>query len=293
MIRTPSWPSTAVAACASASASARAARKSSRPRRSRPSADSNSAARRISLRTLAKRASPGGAHQHRQVVAGLGHDGVDQAGEGERGGAAAQARQRLGEARAAATAPSSGICAEPLGVDALVLAQAGRLLDRGPEVAAPAGGGAQQPERVGRDPAGGRGERAQQRLVVERVGDRRQQRADVGDLLLGPVAAAADDVGAQPGPLERVLVGVEAGEGAQQHDHRAAVHALVGQLAQARGEEARLGQLVGRGARVGRRARARSPRSSQPSRPVSSISTAGPSPGGCGRLGGAPTRSGA
>ena len=120
-------------------------------------------------------------------------------------------------------------------------------------LAAPARGGAQQPERVGRHPAGGRGQRSQQRLVVERVGDRRQQRADVGDLLLGPVAAAADHVGAQAGPLQRVLVGVEAGEGAQQHDHRAALDALVGQLAQARGEEACLGQLVGGRAGVGRR----------------------------------------
>ena len=146
---------------------------------------------------------------------------------------------------------SLGDLPEPLGVGALVLAEPGRHLDRGPDVAPAAGGGAQQPERVGGDAAGRRGERSQQRLVVEGVGDRRQQRADVGDLLLGPVAAAADDVGAQPGALQRVLVGVEPGEGAQQHDHRAAVHPLVGQLAQAHGQEPRLGQLVRRGARVG------------------------------------------
>ena len=60
MIRTPSWPSIAVAAAASTSAAARAARNSRRPRRSRPSVASYSAASRISLRTLAKRASPEG-----------------------------------------------------------------------------------------------------------------------------------------------------------------------------------------------------------------------------------------
>ena len=60
MIRTPSWPSAAVAACASPSVSAREARKSSSPRRSRPWRDSNSVASRISLRRLAKRASPAG-----------------------------------------------------------------------------------------------------------------------------------------------------------------------------------------------------------------------------------------
>ena len=60
-----------------------------------------------------------------------------------------------------------------------------------------------------------------------------EQRADVGDLLLGPVAAAADDVGPQPGAGQRVLVGVEVGEGPQQDDHLAARDPLVGELAQA------------------------------------------------------------
>ncbi len=74
----------------------------------------------------------------------------------------------------------------------------------------------------------------------------------VPDLLLGPVAAAADHVGPQPGPVERLLVGVHAGEGAQQHHHLAAGYARVGQPAQALGEEARLGDVARVGAVVDR-----------------------------------------
>ena len=104
---------------------------------------------------------------------------------------------------------------------------------------------AQEPERVGAHAAGRRGERAEQGLVVERVGDHAEQPQHVLDLLLGPVAAPADDVGSQAGSLERLLVGVDVGEGAQQHDHLAARHAGVGQLAQALGQEAGLGDAAG------------------------------------------------
>ena len=120
-------------------------------------------------------------------------------------------------------------------------------------MAPPPGRGAQQPERVRGDRAGGRGEGPEERFVVERVGDRRQQRADVGDLLLGPVAAPADHVGAQAGARQRVLVGVEVGEGAQQDDHRAALDPRLVELAQARRQRPRLGQAVERRAAVDRR----------------------------------------
>ncbi len=220
MIRTPSWPSTAVAACASASASARAARKSSRPRRSRPSAASNSRGEAHQLAHVGEARLAGAAHQHREVVAGLGDRGLDQLGERQRAGAARAGSSRVAAKRRSSARSSSGICSQPLARRAPRPRRGRPPLDRRPEVAPAAGRRAQQPERVGGDPAGRRGERAEQRLVVERVGDRRQQRADVGDLLLGPVAAPADDVGAQPGALQRVLVGVEVGEGAQQHDHR-------------------------------------------------------------------------
>ena len=146
--------------------------------------------------------------------------------------------------RRSSASSASGICSSRSGSAELGLAEAGRPLDRRPDAAPLAGCRAQQPERVRGDSAGGRGEGAEQRLVVERVGERRQQRADVGDLLLGPVAAAADDVGAQAGPLQRVLVGVEMGERSQQYDHLAAVDPDVGQLSQPLGEGARLGQAV-------------------------------------------------
>ena len=140
-------------------------------------------------------------------------------------------------------------------------------------MAPPTGRRAQQPEGVWREPAGGRGEGAEQRLVIERVGDRRQQRADVGDLLLGPVAAAADDVGPQSGPLQGVLIGVEVGEGAQQHDDLAARYPGVGQLAQ-RPARKRASARQLSGVRPSVSAARSSP--SQPSRALSSSSTAGP-----------------
>ena len=142
---------------------------------------------------------------------------------------------------------------QPLRLGQLRLAGAGGALERRPDVAPLAGRRPQQPEGVGGDRAGGRGEGAEEGVVVERVGDRRQQRADVGDLLLGPVAAAADHVGPQAGSLERVLIGVKVGEGAQQDDDLATVDVAVDQLAQAGGEGARLGQAVERSSPVDRR----------------------------------------
>ncbi len=74
----------------------------------------------------------------------------------------------------------------------------------------------------------------------------------VVDLLGGPVAAAADDVGVEAGEVERLGVGVDVREGAQQQHHRAAGDPLlVGQLPQARGQESGLGDALG--ALLGRR----------------------------------------
>ena len=113
------------------------------------------------------------------------------------------------------------------------------------------GGLAQEPQGVGADAAGRRGKGAEQELVVERVGDDAEQPQRVLDLLLRPVAATADDVRCQPGAVERLLERVDVGEGAQQHDHLPTRHPLVGQLPQALGEEARLGDVR----RVGLRGR--------------------------------------
>ena len=55
-----------------------------------------------------------------------------------------------------------------------------------------------------------------QRQLVERVGQRRQVGAQVGHLLLGPVAAPAQHVGGDAAFLERALVDAHVGGGTQQ-----------------------------------------------------------------------------
>ena len=226
----------------------------------------------------------GGPQQGRQVVASLGHRRLDQPRQREPRRPRPQPHQagrELGEqsalpggdlreslrccnqavalgraARGSAARPSNCRSSSGAGgrpptyVDPLLKRQ---RLQRGPHVSPSPRRGAQEPQRVRRDRAGGRGERPEERFVVERVGDRRQQRADVRHLLLGPVAASADHVGTQPRPRQRVLVGVEVGEGAQQDDHRAAIDARLVELAQARRQRPRLGQAVERRAAVDRR----------------------------------------
>ena len=99
-----------------------------------------------------------------------------------------------------------------LGVAAARLARLDQVADERPDVAvalavpllvAPGRRPPQQPERVREDGAGGRGERSEERLVVEWVRDHGEQTAQIVDLLLRPEAAAADDVGIQAGVLER------------------------------------------------------------------------------------------
>ena len=204
------------------------------------------------MRTLANRASPAGRDEDREVVAGLRDRGVDQGGEAESRATRAQTDQPRGEL--AQQLPLGGRdLLEALGLDRLGLADARNPLEHGPDVALRSGGLSQQPERVGGGAAGGRGEGAEQRSSSSGLAIVASSAQTSADLLLGPVAAAADHVGPQAGPFERVLVGVEVGEGAQQDDHRAALHPGVGQLAQPGGQEPGLGQLVAGGGRVGRR----------------------------------------
>ena len=87
--------------------------------------------------------------------------------------------------------------------------------------------GAEEPERVGRDPDGGAGKRAEEHLVVERVGDHAEEAQEVLDLLLRPVAAPAHHVRLEAEAPQRLLVCVHVGEGAKQHDDVAALHVLV------------------------------------------------------------------
>ncbi len=126
---------------------------------------------------------PGRPQQHREVVPELGHGGVDQLGQGKGDAALAQPREGLGEG-AQQRPLLRGDRFEPLRVGEIIAAPARHSLDRRPDVTAGSGRRPQQPERVRGDAAGGRREGAEDGLVVERVGDRRQQRADVGDLLL-------------------------------------------------------------------------------------------------------------
>ena len=64
----------------------------------------------------------------------------------------------------------------------------------------------------GKKATGRGGQCPEERFVVERVGDHRQQGAQVLDLLLGPEAAAADDVWVEPRVVERRLEGGDVGE---------------------------------------------------------------------------------
>ena len=83
-----------------------------------------------------------------------------------------------------------------------------------------------------------------QRQLVQRVGQRGQVRAQVGHLLLGPVAAASQHVGGDAAVLQRALVHAHVGGGAQQH-HAVGVGERApraGQVSDPLGQQARLGR---------------------------------------------------
>ena len=101
----------------------------------------------------------------------------------------------------------------------------------------------QHHQRVQRQPAQRRGQHRVQRQLVQRVGQRGQVGAQVGHLLLGPVAAPAQHVGVDAAVLERALVHAHVGGGAQQQ-HAVAVGerpARAGQLVDPLGQQPRLG----------------------------------------------------
>ena len=202
-------------------------------------------------------------HQRREVVAEGRRRAIDERLEPTLGSPPSQVDDRGGERgqpRAFVVGDPRGPIREPvlgargaLGeqvaeqrpdvVGALALA----LLARGR-----AGSRPQQPERVGKHGASGRrGERAEERLVVERVSDHREQGAHVLDLLLRPEPPAADDVGIEAGLGEDPLVGRHVGERAQQHHHLGGILTCVGELAKPRGEHPRLSELRRRARVVG------------------------------------------
>ena len=107
----------------------------------------------------------------------------------------------------------------------------------------------QKPERVRACPARRRRERAEEELVVERVRDRAEDPQGILDLLLRPIAAAPDDVRREAGSLQRLLERVHVGEGAQENDHVAGPHPVVGERPKPLCQEARLGDVRGVGLR--------------------------------------------
>ena len=224
MIRTPSWPSAAVAAWASSSRLGAGGEEVEQAAQVAPLARLELARQPHQLADVgeARLARPAASAPRGRSRSRSPPRSISPASE-SRGAALAQAR------RASATKRAQQLAARRPGSAPAAPARRARPRRRRRPARPPARRGAARPPRArssqsvsGATPQAGEARAPKQRLVVERVGDRRQQRADVGDLLLGPVAAAADHVGTQAGPLERVLVGVEVGEGAQQHDHLAA-----------------------------------------------------------------------
>ena len=102
-----------------------------------------------------------------------------------------------------------------------------RRLHRLPQAAARVAVLGQADELVGAGAVEGRGEHRQQRLLVVRVGEHAQPGEAVADLLLAPVAAAADDVRRQALLLERLLEQPQARRRADEHDHVAGAAAVV------------------------------------------------------------------
>ena len=179
----------------------------------------------------------GGQRQHVLVVAGLADSAVDQRLERHRRRAAAL---RLEDAHEA-------LDAAPVGVRQL-REQLGALAQHPPGV--PPGRARLEPDQRDRVERGADERRGQQRVerqLVERVRQRRQPVAQVGHLLLAPVAAPADDVRRHAALLQRPLVAGHVGRGAQQqHDVATAVGAaLAGQLVDAAGQQARLERAPG------------------------------------------------
>ena len=114
------------------------------------------------------------------------------------------------------------------------------LLERGPQAAAGPAGFGEPDELVGVGAVERARQDRQQRLLVVRVGEHAQPREPVADLLLGPVAAAADDVGRQALLLERLLEQPQRGGGADEHDDVPGAAAGVDLGAQPVGDQARL-----------------------------------------------------
>ena len=195
-----------------------------------------------------------GTGEEREVVAEGRHRPLHEVVEGAQGRLRAQRTQPLAEG-----AQALGICLgdqrEPVLVDVVrrLVCLTEAPGDDGPDRAALADRPAQEPEGVGAHAGRWRRQGAEEHLVVKRVRDRGQDPQQVLHLLLGPVAPTTHDVRLEAGPAQRLLEGIDVGEGAKQHDDLATVRlAGVDQRAQALRQEAGLGHVV-RPALAGRR----------------------------------------
>jgi hypothetical protein len=181
----------------------------------------------------------GGQGEHVAVVAGARDGAVDQRLERYLGGGAALGGEQLGEGGRAAGVGGRQELRE------LVL----RLAQQPPWVAAGVPPEqADQGDGVERQPGERRRQHAVHRQLVERVRERGQPLAQVGDLLLLPVAAPADHVSVDPPLRERALVEAHVrGRPEQEHDVAPLPAALDAQLVDALGKQARLGGAPRRG----------------------------------------------
>ena len=152
-----------------------------------------------------------GQREQRAVVARVGDDAVE------------QALERHGRRERAVLldlATSSGMRSRSAGGEGVEQAvRAVRRGERPPRIAVePPGRQAEQADRVEREPAERGAENRVERLLVERVREHRQVRAQVGHLLLRPVVAPADHVGLDPPLAQRPLVERHVDRRAQQDD---------------------------------------------------------------------------
>ena len=182
---------------------------------------------------------PGGQREDVAVVAGLADGSVHERLERLLRSRAPLGLEQPHEAFEPAPVLSGQVVRQPVG-----------LGDRPPDVA-PGLPGVQADQRHGveRQPAQRRGKHAVHGQLVERVREGGQPVAQVGHLLLGPVAAPADHVRGDAALLESALVEAHArGRAEQQHDVAPLPSALRRELLDPLRQEARLGGPPGSGA---------------------------------------------
>ena len=175
-----------------------------------------------------------GAGEDREVVAGVGDRALEQHLDGQPLAAQPLARREAGEAGE----PRRRVPGQRLEPRRTL---GDRAPQRGPRALALAAGRVrQQRERIGADAAERRRQHRVERALLVRVGEQRQVGDAVADLLLRPVAAAADHVGAEPLLLQRLLVEPQRARRADEHDDVALRAAGVDLLAQPGGDRAGL-----------------------------------------------------